>query len=71
MAEWDGVVEIGFDRAEDVMAALGSEGYLRDVRPDEEQFLDMDKMIIVVTDESLLYEDVLGSEELVSAASVA
>ena len=57
--EFDGVVEIGFRRPEEIGAAFGHPAYLERIRPDEERFLDLERMIVVNTDEKLLYEDAL------------
>ena len=59
MAEYDGVVEIGFRSPEDVAKAFGHPAYMERIRPDEEQFVDLDSMVVVATDEALLYEDAL------------
>jgi hypothetical protein len=56
--DYDGVVEIGFSAAEDVSKIFGEE-YLARVRPDELRVVDLDNMIVVLTDEVLLYEDAL------------
>ena len=56
---YDGVVEIGFARSADIGRIFGQH-YLATVRPDEQRFVDLDRMIVVVTDEVLLYEDALG-----------
>jgi EthD domain-containing protein len=56
---FDGVVEIGLARIEDVPLVF-RQSYLDIVRPDEERFVDLASMIVVVTDEVLLYEDALG-----------
>lgn len=63
---YDGVVEIGFRAASDVVEAFG-ERYLEVVRPDEERFVDLDDMLVVATDETLLYADALGPEPLVGS----
>ncbi len=57
--EFDGVVEIGFREPAQIAAAFGHPAYLEKVRPDEERFLDLERMIVVNTDEKLLYEDAL------------
>jgi uncharacterized protein (TIGR02118 family) len=56
---YDGVVEIGFADAAAIEHAFG-ERYLEVVRPDEERFVDLSNMIVVATDERLMYEDALG-----------
>lgn len=57
--EFDGVVEIGFRHPHEIGEAFGHPSYLETIRPDEERFLDLDRMIVVNTDEQLLYEDAL------------
>jgi uncharacterized protein (TIGR02118 family) len=56
---YDGVAEIGLARIEDV-PKLFARNHLDVVRPDLERFVDLEDMIVVVTDEVLLYEDGLG-----------
>jgi hypothetical protein len=56
---YDGVVEIGFARSADIGKIFGRR-YLETVRPDEQRFVDLEQMLVVVTDEVLLYEDALG-----------
>jgi EthD domain len=56
---YDGVVEIGLARIEDA-PKLFAQNHLDVVRPDLEHFVDLEDMIVVVTDEVLLYEDALG-----------
>jgi EthD domain len=56
--DFDGVVEIGFSELQDIPKIFGGE-YLERIRPDEERFVDLDAMIVVLTDEVLLYEDAL------------
>jgi hypothetical protein len=67
--EFDGVVEIGFREPGQIAAAFGHPAYLEKIRPDEERFLDLERMIVVNTDEKLLYEDALCAEETGPAAS--
>ena len=55
----DGVVEIGLTRIEDAPRVFAG-NYLDVVRPDEERLVDLEDMIVVVTDEVLLYVDGLG-----------
>jgi hypothetical protein len=59
MDEFDGVAEIGFRAVEDIPHAFGHPAYLEVIRPDEERFLNHARMIVVSTDETLLYEDAL------------
>ncbi|CAB4938032.1 unannotated protein [freshwater metagenome] len=61
-AQWDGIVEIGFARIEDIATVFGSPEYMSRVRPDEESFLDMEHMLVVLTDDVLLYHDGLGKK---------
>ncbi len=56
--DFDGVVEIGFARIEDIPNTFRQQ-YLDTVRPDELRFVDVDNMIVLLTDEALLYEDAL------------
>jgi uncharacterized protein (TIGR02118 family) len=59
MDEFDGVVEIGFRTIGDLQAAFNHPAYLDVIRPDEQRFLNLERMIVVITDETLLYEDAL------------
>jgi hypothetical protein len=56
--DFDGVVEIGFSDVQHISKVFGGE-YLERIRPDELRFVDLDSMIVVLTDEVLLYEDAL------------
>ena len=56
---YDGVVEIGLTRIEDAHRVF-AQNHRDVVRSDEERFVDLEDMIVVVTDEVLLYEDGLG-----------
>jgi hypothetical protein len=64
---YDGVVEIGFARIEDA-PKIFRQGYLDAVRPDEQRFVDLQDMIVLLTDEVLLYEDALAPLADVTAA---
>jgi uncharacterized protein (TIGR02118 family) len=56
---YDGVVEIGVSSVEGLVAPMTPAA--REVlQPDEEQFVDLANMLVVVTDEKVLYEDALG-----------
>jgi uncharacterized protein (TIGR02118 family) len=66
MDAFDGVVEMGFGSAADAVRALNSPEYVADVNPDHVNFLDPSEMVVLMTDERLLYEDALGQERVLS-----
>jgi EthD domain len=66
--DFDGVVEIGFADLGDVSEIFG-QAYLDRVRPDEQRFVDLDTMIVLLTDEALLYEDALDPYSAGAATS--
>jgi uncharacterized protein (TIGR02118 family) len=59
-AEWDGVMEMGFECLEDLATVYADEARLRIVRADHARFMDTERMVVVATHERLLYEDALG-----------
>jgi EthD domain len=68
ISEFEGVLEIGFETVADLGRFLASDGYRR-VRAEEEDIVDPEATIGVVTDETLLYTDLLGSEDLSADAA--
>jgi uncharacterized protein (TIGR02118 family) len=66
MSAFDGVVEMGFASLEDAARLLHSPDYLADVMPDQVNFMETTDVVVLTTDESLLYEDALGQERILS-----
>jgi hypothetical protein len=56
---FDGVVEIGVHSIEGIVAPMTAAARAV-LQPDEESFVDLANMLVVVTDEKVLYEDPLG-----------
>ena len=67
MSAFDGVVEMGFASVADAARALNSPECLANVTPDQANFIDPADMVVLTTDERLLYEDALGQERVLSA----
>ena len=55
-AKYDGITEIWFDSAESINAVFQDPEYLAKIRPDEEQFLDLQGCDILVTQENIVLE---------------
>jgi uncharacterized protein (TIGR02118 family) len=66
MSVFDGVAEMGFSSATDAVRALNSPENLAEVAPDHLNFLDPNDMVVLTTDELVLYEDALGQERVLS-----
>jgi uncharacterized protein (TIGR02118 family) len=66
MNVFDGVVEMGFATAADAVRALTSPENLADVTPDQANFMEPADMVVLTTDETVLYEDALGRERVLS-----
>ena len=65
MAKFDGILEIGFDTAMDLERFLSSDEW-RQALAEEHSFVDGDRSISLITDETLLWLDPLGEEHLIS-----
>lgn len=55
-SEFDGVVELWFDSPEDVEKAYTAARYLEVIRPDEQNFIDLASVKIVIAEEVPIYE---------------
>jgi uncharacterized protein (TIGR02118 family) len=60
--DYDGVGELWFDSRESMQTAFEEPRYLEIIRPDELKFLDLDKCIIFITQELVIYDE-LPKEE--------
>jgi len=52
--KYDGITEIWFDSKEDIGAVFNDPEYLAKIRPDEEQFLDLNGCDFVVSEENIV-----------------
>lgn len=55
--DYDGVGEIWFDSREAMNAALNEPVYLKNVKPDEHRFIDLDNCLSFVAEERVIYVD--------------
>ncbi len=53
IAPYDGVVELWFDKMEDIPAVFGSENYQKIIAPNEAEFIDREKIICMFATENI------------------
>jgi hypothetical protein len=56
-ADYDGVGELWFDSREAMKAAFDEPRYLEVIRPDELEFLDLEKCLVFIADEFVIHDE--------------
>ncbi len=51
---YDGITEIWFDSFDDFHTFFATENYIKNVHPDESNFINMNEVVVMVTNESII-----------------